>query len=113
MTATPHNGKEAELYQCVTDYVTDGFNRAERLRGDKKNSVGFAMTILQRRLASSPKAIYESLKRRTQRLKKILQDKKIVNEDNFDVEDWDEYEEFPNGELERKENELADCAPND
>lgn len=99
--------QEAELYQRVTDYVTDGFNRAERLRGDKKNSVGFAMTILQRRLASSPKAIYESLKRRTQRLKKILQEKKITDE-AFDVEDWDEYEEFPNGEIERKEDELAD-----
>ena len=104
------SAQEAELYQCVTDYVAEGFNRAERLTGDKKNSVGFAMTILQRRLASSPKAIYESLKRRTQRLKKILQEKKIADEDNFDVEDWDEYEEFPNGELERKEDELADRA---
>lgn len=102
--------QEAELYQRVTDYVAEGFNRAERLTGDKKNSVGFAMTILQRRLASSPKAIYESLKRRTQRLKKILQEKKITDEDNFDVEDWDEYEEFPNGEIERKEDELTDRA---
>lgn len=102
--------QEAELYQRVTDYVTEGFNRAERLRDDKKNSVGFAMTILQRRLASSPKAIYESLKRRTQRLKKILQAKKLMDEDNFDVADWDEYEEFPNGELERKEDEIADRA---
>ena len=101
--------QEAELYQRVTDYVTDGFNRAERLRGDKKNSVGFAMTILQRRLASSPKAIYESLKRRMQRLKKILQEKKFADE-AFDVEDWDEYEEFPNGEIERKEDELVDRA---
>lgn len=104
------SSQEAELYQRVTDYVAEGFNRAERLTGDKKTSVGFAMTILQRRLASSPKAIYESLKRRTQRLKKILQEKKIADEDNFDVEDWDEYEEFPNGELERKEDELADRA---
>ncbi len=102
--------QEAELYQRVTDYVSDGFNRAERLTGDKKNSVGFAMTILQRRLASSPKAIYESLKRRTQRLKKILQEKKLADEDTFDVEDWDEYEDFPNEEIERKEDELADRA---
>lgn len=102
--------QEDELYRRVTDYVSDGFNRAERLRGDKKNSVGFAMTILQRRLASSPKAIYESLKRRTQRLKKILQEKKLMDEDNFDIEDWDEYEEFPNREIERKEDELADRA---
>lgn len=102
--------QEAELYRRVTDYVAEGFNRAERLTGDKKNSVGFAMTILQRRLASSPKAIYESLKRRTQRLKKILQEKKFMDETNFDVEDWDEYEEFPNEALEFKENEIVDRA---
>ena len=32
--------------------------------GKRKGTVGFALTILQRRLASSPEAIYQSLKRR-------------------------------------------------
>lgn len=102
--------QEAELYRRVTDYVADGFNRAELLSGDKKNSVGFAMTILQRRLTSSPKAIYESLKRRTQRLKKLLREKDFSDEENFDAEAWDEYDEFPNGELEREADELAERA---
>ena len=90
----------------VTAYVSDGFNRAERLTGNKKTSVGFAMTILQRRLASSPKAIYKSLERRTERLQKILRDKKLENvDDNFDAEEMDE--EFPSGELETTEEDLA------
>lgn len=37
---------EMELYELVTAYVSDSFNRAERLTGNKKTSVGFAMTIL-------------------------------------------------------------------
>jgi hypothetical protein len=39
----------------VTDYVREEFNRAEALENDaRKGTVGFALTILQRRLASSP-----------------------------------------------------------
>ena len=94
--------QEAELYRRVTDYVADEFNRAERLTGDKKNSVGFAMTILQRRLASSPKAIYESLKRRIERLQRI----KLDDARNFlDAEDLDELEDFPSLDV---EDELAE-----
>jgi hypothetical protein len=39
--------------------------KADQLgRTARKGSVGFALTALQRRLASSPEAIYQSLKRR-------------------------------------------------
>src|SRR5881628_3380727 len=62
---------EAQLYKAVTDYVRDEFNRAEALENDKRaGTVGFALTILQRRLASSPEAIYQSLRRRRERLEK-------------------------------------------
>ena len=63
---------ERELYEQVTDYVRTEMGRAERIaqEGDKKrgNNVGFALTVLQRRLASSPEAILRSLERRQQRL---------------------------------------------
>ena len=46
---------EARLYKEVTEYVREEFNRAEALQNDKRaGTVGFALTILQRRLASSP-----------------------------------------------------------
>ena len=51
---------EASLYRSVTDYVRDEMNRADRLKSQRGNRVGFALTILQRRLASSPEAIYRS-----------------------------------------------------
>ena len=57
-------------------------NRADRLNedGEKRrgNLVGFALTILQRRLASSPEAIYRSLERRHERLQKRLCEEKIL-----------------------------------
>lgn len=59
---------ESSLYESVTRYVSEEFNRADRLDGKRRNSVGFALTSLQRRLASSPEAIYQSLKRRRKRL---------------------------------------------
>ena len=64
---------EATLYDAVTEYVRDEMNRADRLGGKRKGTVGFALTILQRRLASSPEAIYQSLRRRHKRLEEELE----------------------------------------
>ena len=65
---------EQDLYEAVTQYVREEMNRADRLKaegeGRRGNTVGFAMTVLQRRLASSPEAILRSLERRRDRLEK-------------------------------------------
>ena len=69
---------EADLYKQVTDYVREEFNRAEALENEgRKGTVGFALTILQRRLASSPEAIYQSLRRRRERLEKRLREEQF------------------------------------
>ena len=59
---------EAGLYKAVTKYVQEEFNRAAALDNNRARNIGFALTILQRRLASSPEAIYQSLLRRRERL---------------------------------------------
>src|SRR5437016_9741599 len=70
---------EAKLYREVTDYVREEFNRAEALQNDKRaGTVGFALTILQRRLASSPEAIYQSLRRRRERLESRLRELELI-----------------------------------
>src|SRR5215468_10655549 len=70
---------EAQLYKAVTDYVRDEFNRADALENDKRaGTVGFALTILQRRLASSPEAIYQSLRRRRERLESRLRELEVL-----------------------------------
>jgi SNF2 family DNA or RNA helicase len=69
---------EAALYAHVTQYVCEEMNRADNLDGQRKHQVGFALTMLQRRLASSPEAIYQSLRRRRERLEKQLREMKLV-----------------------------------
>jgi SNF2 family DNA or RNA helicase len=71
---------EAALYAAVTTYVREEMNRAERFaEGDQRRfNVGFALQILQRRLASSPAAIHESLRRRRERLEKRLAETRLV-----------------------------------
>lgn len=73
--------REAALYAAVTEYVRNEMNRVERFaEGDnkKRNNVGFALQILQRRLASSPAAIYQSLKRRRERLENQLAEARLT-----------------------------------
>ena len=69
---------EASLYESVTTYVREEMNRADRLDGRRRGTVGFALTQLQRRLASSPEAIYQSLKRRRGRLESRLEEMKLL-----------------------------------
>lgn len=69
---------EAELYHDVTEYVRNQMNLAERLDAQRKSNVGFALTQLQRRLASSPEAIYQSLRNRRKRLENRIEEEKIL-----------------------------------
>jgi superfamily II DNA or RNA helicase len=75
---------EAVLYEQVTTYVRDEMNRAERLKaegeGKRGTIVGFALTVLQRRLASSPAAIHMSLKRRLARLERTLAEAEVARQ---------------------------------
>lgn len=101
------SNQEAALYHLVTQYVVEEMNRADNLDDQRKRMVGFALTMLQRRLASSPEAIFQSLRRRKERLEKELKEMKlaargVVLVDNSlenpeDMEDdWspDEYEQI-------------------
>lgn len=107
--------REASLYDAVTSYVRDEFNRADQLNNDRKNTVGFALTILQRRLASSPEAIYQSLRRRCERLENRLQEEKFgkrAAEYKLAVNLDDDYDEddFSSSELEDIEENVTDQA---
>ncbi len=72
---------EAHLYEEVTNYVREEMNRADNIEGQRGNRVGFALTILQRRLASSPEAIYRSIQRRRERLEGRLLEEKNIKSD--------------------------------
>lgn len=68
---------ESALYEAVTEYVKTEMGKADELDGKRKGSVGFALTALQRRLASSPEAIFQSLKRRRERLERRLREEQM------------------------------------
>jgi len=68
---------EVALYEAVTEYVKTEMGKADELDGKRRGSVGFALTALQRRVASSPEAIYQSLKNRRERLEKRLREEKV------------------------------------
>jgi superfamily II DNA or RNA helicase len=68
---------EAALYESVTQYVQTEMGKADQLDGSRKGSVGFALAALQRRLASSPEAIFQSLKRRKERLEHRIREERL------------------------------------
>ncbi|HPW54503.1 MAG TPA: helicase-related protein [Thermoanaerobaculaceae bacterium] len=113
---------EAHLYKGVTDYVREEFNRAEALQDDKRaGTVGFALTILQRRLASSPEAIYQSLRRRRERLATRLRELELLQrgaqvaavmpaELALGTDDVEDLEDAPEQEIAVVEEEILDQA---
>jgi superfamily II DNA or RNA helicase len=114
---------EAHLYKEVTDYVREEFNRADALENEgRKGTVGFALTVLQRRLASSPEAIFQSLRRRRERLEKRLREEQLLRRGaaatletpeelpELTEEDLEELDEAPNAEVEETEQQVVDQA---
>jgi SNF2 family DNA or RNA helicase len=114
---------EADLYRQVTDYVREEFNRVEALQSEgRKGTVGFALTILQRRLASSPEAIFQSLRRRRERLQKRLREEQLLKRGAearlnltaglpaFDAEALDDVEDAPDAEAEEVQEQVVDQA---
>ncbi|HET9895152.1 MAG TPA: helicase-related protein [Streptosporangiaceae bacterium] len=125
----PLSKDEQDLYDAVTQYVREEMNRADRLRaeGDRRGvTVGFALTVLQRRLASSPEAILKSLERRRHRLERRRREMTTAGRDSEleqslrsrlaellgrDVpDDLDELDDLAGGEKEELESEVADAA---
>ena len=112
---------EAQLYDAVTEYVRQEFNRADQLdNSGRKGTVGFALTILQRRLGSSPEAIYQSLRRRRERLEARLSEELRLKRGAelsagerdlwLDEEALDELDDAPDAEVEEIEEAVVDSA---
>ena len=115
---------EAHLYEAVSSYVRDEFNRAEALQNNRRaGAVGFALTLLQRRLASSPEAIYWSLRRRRERLESRLRELELLRrggqaapriersrDAELEPDDLEDLEDAPAGEQEQAAEEILDQA---
>ena len=113
---------EAHLYNEVTQYVREEFNRADQLEKGRRGTVGFALTVLQRRLASSPEAIYQSIRNRCERLEKRLREEKLLSRGAkvheawgsdtpiLSDEDLEDLEDAQNAETEETKEKVVDQA---
>lgn len=114
----PLGPQEEQLYSEVTTYVREEFDRAAALQNDKRaGTVGFALTLLQRRLASSPQAIHRSLQRRRERLERRLQELENAptaalswSGPTLDTDDIDDLEDSPETEVDAAEAAVLDQA---
>ena len=94
---------ESALYEGVTEYVTDHFNRAET---QKRRNVGFAMSVLQRRLTSSVPALRLSLERRLARLEELHE--KALSLENPDLNEDIPEEDLGNAERMHLEEDMME-----
>ena len=103
--------------------MRDEFNRAEALENNgRAGAVGFALTLLQRRLASSPEAIYQSLRRRRERLQSRLRELELLRRGGtapsrytlarveLDADELEDLEDLPADEQEETADEILDQA---
>ena len=97
------NDEEKRLYNAVTRYVEEHYNKA--LSTEKRN-VAFALLILQRRMASSVRAVRKSLERRKAKLSELLKLGKWLSEKG--EIDEEELEDSPESERIKKEEELLE-----
>ncbi len=65
------NFEEFSLYKAVTAYINQFLPQAG---GRQKQNIALTRTVLQRRLASSTNAIHESLKRRLEKQRKLMEE---------------------------------------
>ncbi|WP_409330383.1 helicase-related protein [Trujillonella humicola] len=102
---------EQELYERVTEYVRNEWDRAAQLDATdgRTRTVGFALTVLQRRLASSPEAIWRSLQRRRARLEARRDETDRTVWRRVDLERAEE-DDLGAEELEELEDDVTDAA---
>ncbi|MCY3924838.1 MAG: helicase-related protein [bacterium] len=120
---------ETELYGAVTNYVRTGMAKAADMAdsdaADRRRGIiiGFALAGLQRRLASSPAAVYHSLRRRSERLDAQAKELRRLAATGepvpvvglppgvrlSDLEDFDS-DEYDDAEFEELENVFIDSA---
>ena len=110
---------EAQLYEQVTRYVREEWDRADALGNDgRRGTIGFALTTLQRRLASSPEAIYQSLNRRRERLESRLREEMLLRRGSnltlplptLSTDELEDLDDAPDAEVEKLEDTVVDQA---
>jgi len=89
---------EFEFYDALTRYVTDQSSKAAEDDSARGRAVGFTMAMLQRRFASSMRAVRRSLERMRDKRQKILDDPAAYRQAQIerrlpdDIDEWTDEE---------------------
>lgn len=94
---------EEELYKAVTQYVENNFQRAFQ---EENRNVQLALTVLQRRVASSLRAIRKSLENRRKRLGEVQRLGRLLSDESKEIGEED-LEDLPEVERWRMEDEAV------
>lgn len=92
---------ERILYNDLSEYVANEYRKT--LDSDKKRNISFALTILQRRFASSTHALLRSLERRKERLLELLKSPEPLSQLKVSILDYDELDDLSENERESEE----------
>jgi superfamily II DNA or RNA helicase len=98
---------EKRLYNAVTEYVEKYYNKALEIKEERRRrNITFALLILQRRLASSVRAVRKSLERRKSKLEELLKQGELIQEVGYVSEEV--LEDMPEIERWEREEELLE-----
>ena len=101
------DGDEFKLYQAVTRFVKRQSARAAARDDPRARAVGFLMSLYQRRLASSARAMLRSLENRATRLDDALKKAQdLAKTAPPDLPNWEDLEELEDAEREQLERML-------
>jgi len=105
----PEHEGQKNLYESVTEYVREGYNKAMK---EKKGYIGFLMILMQRLVTSSTCAITATLSRRLEVLNQpdlqIGQPPSLFEEDWADLDGQGQLESIFNTRLSALQNEKAE-----
>lgn len=89
---------ELEFYDELTRYVSDQSIKASEDNSARGRALGFTMAMLQRRFASSTRAVRHSLVRMKEKREEILKDPEAYRKKKIDARLPDDFDELPEDE---------------
>jgi superfamily II DNA or RNA helicase len=99
---------EWDFYDALTRYVEDQSIKASADNSPRGRAIGFTMAMLQRRFASSVRAVRKSLERLKERREKILADPQAYRQEQMMKKVPENFDELEEEEQERIIQELED-----
>ena len=101
--------EEWELYDALTRYVEDQSIKAAAEDSARGRAIGFTMAMLQRRFASSTRAVRRSLERMREKRQRVLANPAAYRQQQIEARLPDDFEDLPEEERQEIMAQLEDA----